>query len=464
MELGFLSIIPPVLTIVMALVTKNVFISLIMGLIVGNTIINNGNVIASLTTSIDNLVDVFQSRSNVKIIFAMLLIGALMHVVEKSGGINGFVRYMTGKAGLVKSKRAANLFTWLIGIVVFTSGTLSVLITGAIGRPISKSMKVSPEKTAFIVHSTGTPWSVILPLGAWGPYMIGLLEAQKVSNPTSTMIHAIPLNFYCVLSVFAVLTIVILDKDFFKGMKQAEALSLELHSNLAEDDDLENINTFNKGKSRYLIAPIVIMITSIISFMFISGHGNITKGDGYGSLLWGVLLAITISGMIYLKDKVFSFSDFIDELFIGIGHIIPVTSILVLAFALGALVSTLGTGAVVAGLFSKILSPALLAALLFIMTCIISFATGTSVGTMAVMVPIGVSMALALGANVTLVAAAIFGGSVFGDNCSPISDSTILTCSTTDCDVVSHVKTQIPYTLTFGAISTVLYAVLGIMM
>lgn len=168
MEYGFLSVLPPVLTIVLAVVSKNVFVSLFIGVFLGQMIISGWHLAAALDNTLYGFINTFQSSSNTITIASILLIGAIIYIIECSGGIEGFVEIIVKKRGIIGSKRAANIFTWLLGVVVFTSGSLSCMVVGSVSRPVNDALKVPHEKAAFLVHTTSTPVCVLLPLSGWG--------------------------------------------------------------------------------------------------------------------------------------------------------------------------------------------------------------------------------------------------------------------------------------------------------
>lgn len=167
MQFGFWSVVPPLLTIVLALVTKNVFISLILGIFTGCMILSGGAVFEGVNATFYSFIHTFESNGNTITLVSFLLIGALIYLIEKSGGIEGFTEVMIKKRALIKSKRGANLFTWLLGIIIFTSGSLSCMVTGSVSRPFNDALKVPHEKSAFIIHATSTPWCVLFPLSGW---------------------------------------------------------------------------------------------------------------------------------------------------------------------------------------------------------------------------------------------------------------------------------------------------------
>ncbi len=470
MEFGFLSVLPPVLAIVLALVFKNVFVALFSGVFLGYIILAGGNVFVGLNETLYSFIKVFESNSNTIVIIVCALLGGLTLVVEKSGGISGFVEYMTKKKAIIKSKKGSSLFTWLIGILVFTSGTLSCMITGAVTRPLNDAMKVPHEKAAFLVHTTSTPVCVLIPLSGWGAFMIGLIEAQGVANAPKVLVQSIPLNFYCLIAVVALLYLIVSGKDF-GPMKKAEERAEKL--GLLDEPKEEGVKAqkavsqtaaaeeIKASTAANMIVPILTMITVILGVMLITGKGSLIEGNGYGAILWGVFLSLFVAGSMYIKQKIFTFTEYVGLVFKGTGEILPVVSILIFAFSMGGVVKQLDTGAYLAHTLAGFLTPALLAALVFVIASIISFATGSSMGTHAVMMPLALPIALAMGVSIPLVASAVFGGGIFGDHASPISDTTAMSCATTGCDVMDHIRTQLPYALVFAGVTVVLYIIVG---
>lgn len=456
MELGFLSVIAPIVTIGLALITKNVFMSLFIGVFLGKFILSGYNLIGGVDATLYSLVEQFKSTSNTIVIFSIIMLGGLIKLIEDNGGVSGFVNYLTKKSGIIKTKRGANFFTWLIGVLVFTSGTVSCLVTGAVSRPLNDAMGVAPEKSAYIVHTTSTPVCVLLPLSGWGAFMIGLLQGAGAENAPEILVKSIYLNFYCMIAVVGTLILILLQKDF-GPMKEAV-------NSFKGIEAVSNDNTKVEGKMSVLLLPLLTMIGTILTVLFVTGKGDMINGDGYKAILWGIFLAIFIVIVLLKIYKIRDIKDSLDTFFAGAGSTLSMATVLLFAFAMGGTVKDLGTGIYLADVFSKVLSPALLPTIIFIIACLISFTTGTSMGTMAVTMTLAVPMALKMDVNLALTAAAVFGGSIFGDHSSPISDTSILSCSTTGCNIIKHVKTQMPYTLTFAAITIVLYLILGFMM
>lgn len=453
MELGFLSVVSPIVTIGLALITKNVFLSLLIGVFLGKFILANFNLINGIDMTLYGLVDQFKSSSNTIVIFSIVMLGGLITLIENNGGIHGFVGFLTKKSGIIKTKRGANFFTWLVGVLVFTSGTVSCLVTGAVSRPLNDAMEVAPEKSAFLVHTTSTPVCVLLPLSGWGAFMIGLLQSAGVNNAPEILVKSIYLNFYCLIAVIGTLILVVLQKDF-GPMKEVVTNFKGITNKNSSGENIE-------GKMSVLLLPLFTMIVTILVTLFITGKGNMIEGDGYKAILWGIFLAIFLVVVILKIYNISSIKNSIDTFFKGAGGTLSMATILLFAFTMGSTVKELGTGNYLAEVFSSFLNPSLLPVIVFVIACIISFTTGTSMGTMAVTMSLAIPMALKMDVNIALTAAAVFGGSIFGDHSSPISDTSILSCSTTGCNIISHVKTQMPYTLTFAIITILLYLVLG---
>ena len=470
MQYGFWSVVPPLLTIVLALVTKNVFISLLIGIFTSSMVLCGGAPLTGLNDTFYSFIHTFESSGNTITLISFLLIGALIYLIEKSGGVEGFTEVMLKKRALIKTKRGASIFTWLLGIIIFTSGSLSCMVTGSVSRPFNDALKVPHEKSAFIVHATSTPWCVLFPLSGWLAALAGYLTSGGVpeNEAISVLLRSIPLNFYCILAVFGTLAVSLFGINI-GPMRKAEERAEKTGAldNPGRGGTLtEETMSPSKAKPRVLnmLLPMGVLIATILAVLTITGKGNPTQGAGMQSLLWGCILAVLTICILCVAQKLFSVDEVINEMFKGMGTMLPVAGILLFGFTMGNLVKDLDTGNYLTSVFMGVLSPALLPALSFLLCMLLSFATGTSMGTMAIMSVICLPMAISMEISIPLVAGAVFGGSIFGDHASPISDTTIMSCATTGCDIIDHVKTQMPYVLIFAAISLVLYVVLGFVM
>ena len=333
-------------------------------------------------------------------------------------------------------------------------------------------MKVSHEKAAFLIHTTSTPWCVLLPLSGWLGAMTGYLTSGGVPDDQAitVLFQSIPLNFYCIIAVVFALISCLAPVDFGPMKKAEERASLtgalDDPAHVASSSSQSATKLAPKAKPRLanMIVPIVVMIATIIGVLYVTGSGNLTTGAGMQALLWGSVLSVLSISVMCLAEKVFTLEELTSEVLKGMCTMFGIATILCLAFTLGPLVKQLGTGAYLSSIFMQFLTPSLLPLLTFIIAMILSFATGTSMGTMAIMAVIALPMAIDMGVNIPLTAGAMFGGSIFGDHASPISDTTIMSCATSGCNIMDHIKTQMPYVLGFACVSMVLYVVCGFIM
>ena len=407
MEYGFLSVIPPLVTIVLALAIRNVFVALLVGIFLASMTLSP-DIFSGINATFYNVVKTFASNGNTIVIMSLLLIGAMLYLIERSGGIEGFVDIMVRKKSIIRSKKAAAFFTWLLGIVIFTSGSLSCMVTGSIARPLNDSMKVSHEKAAFLIHTTSTPWCVLLPLSGWLGAMTGYLTSGGVPDDQAitVLFQSILLNFYCIIAVAFALISCLAPVDF-GPMKKAEerasltgALDDPAHVASSSSQSATKLAPKAKPHLANMIVPIVVMIATIIGVLYVTGSGNLTKGAGMQALLWGSVLSVLSISVMCLAEKVFTLEELTNEVLKGMCTMFGIATILCLAFTLGPLVKQLGTGAYLSSIFMQFLTPSLLPLLTFIIAMILSFATGTSMGTMAIMAVIALPMAIDMGAFV----------------------------------------------------------------
>jgi tetracycline resistance efflux pump len=470
MDYGWLSVIPPLFAILLAIKTRQVFLSLFLGIFSGWIILSDGNILTGLAKAIQACIDVFKDEGNTRVIIFCALVGALITLMQSSGGVQGFIDFIHRK-NLISTRKGASVLSFLIGCAVFIESSISCLITGAVSHPIFEKLKISREKLAYFCDTTSSPICILIPLNAWGAYVISLLEKEKLDNSFTVFFQTIPLNFYAILSVLLAGFIAFTYKDF-SSMKKAEKRSLEEGKTIADNavpvvsEEVTSVKP-KKGvphRAMNMILPVAVMVVMMPVSLLITGNGDMTAGSGSTSVLWSVFAAIASSGILSLAQKILNLREVMDYTLKGIGGLIPLAILMTLAFAIGDTCRTLGTGPYVASVSSNFLDPLFIAPILFITSCFIAFSTGTSWGTFAIMIPIAVPTALLMGVSLPLSVAAVLSGSVFGDHCSPISDTTMVSSMASACDHIDHVRTQIPYALTaaFGAV--ILFFVFGLML
>ncbi len=489
---GFWSLLPPLLAIILAIKTRQVFISLLFGIWIGWIILSNANLFEGTLNTIQALVDVFDDPGNTKTIMFSSLVGALIAFVQRSGGVEGFINYINKFLKHMEEKRnisprkVVQLMTWLTGSAIFVESNISVLTVGSIFRPIFDRLKIPREKLAYIADSTSAPTCILIPLNAWGAYIMGLLLAQGISNPLTTMIKAYPLNFYPIFAITIVLLVILTQKDI-GPMKEAERRATEDGKVIRDgatpmiSSDLINLQKSKNtvAKARNMIIPIMTMVFMMPIGLIYTGWPAVEniegyplwkqiflavgKGSGSTAVLWAVLSAIFIGAILYRWQKIFKLPEIINLVFKGIGGLIPLALLMMLAFAIGKVCRDLGTGIYVAELTKSWLSPTLVPLIVFLAAGFIAFSTGTSWGTFAIMIPIGLQMAQMMNADIYFTIAAALGGGVFGDHSSPISDTTIISSMASASDHIDHVKTQLPYALLAGVGTAIVYLIIGLL-
>jgi len=468
-EPNWISLLPALLAIFLAIRTKEVYLSLFAGIYLGWTILADWNPLLGFVDAIEGCIDVFRDAGNTKVIIFSALIGALITLTQRSGGVNGFVNAIMGK-GWVRNRRSAQLMSAFIGCSVFIESSITSLIVGAVSRPVYDRLKISREKLAYICDSTSAPVCILIPLNAWGAYIIGLLAKENVNQPVSVMIASIPLNFYAILAVVLVFLLIISKKDFgpMKAAEKRASREGKLHADDARpmvSDEVINIEAKPtvEAKASNMLIPVITMIIMMPVSMIITGNGDLTQGSGSTSVLWSVLSSIIVAALLYIGRGIMIAREISDLVIAGIKGLIPLAILMMFAFAIGNVTRELQTGIYVAQVADMFLNPSFIPMILFLISCFIAFSTGTSWGTFAIMVPIAVPVAGIMDIHMSLVIASVLGGGVFGDHCSPISDSTIVSSMAAASDHIDHVRTQLPYAVTAAGLAAILYLIAGIL-
>ena len=470
-EFGWLSVLPPLIAIILAIKTRQVFLSLFLGIVVGWIIISDGNIFIGLENSVQSIIDVFKDAGNTRVIIFCALVGALISLTQVNGGVQGFIDFIQ-KKNIVTSRRRATVLSFFVGCVIFVESSISCLVTGTIFHPIFEKFKISREKLAYICDTTSSPVCILIPLNAWGAYVVSLIVKESsstgITEPVTIFLETIPLNFYALLSVLFAGFIAFYSKDF-GPMKKAELRSEQTGKTIDDasvpmiSEDIGSLKP-KKGiehKALNMILPLAIMILMMPLSLWITGNGNITMGSGSTSVLWSILAAIITAGVISIFQNILSLKEVMDFTLKGISGLVPLAILMVLAFSIGDTCRSLGTGVYVASLSKELLHPSVIAPIMFITSAIIAFSTGTSWGTFAIMIPIAIPTAFYSEVSIPLAIASVLSGSVFGDHCSPISDTTIVSSMASACDHIDHVRTQLPYALSIALLSAILFWIVG---
>ena len=475
---GWWSLLPPVLAIGLALATRQVFVSLALGIWSGYLILAGGDPLAATFDAIDAAVAVLGSAGNARIILFTLVVGALIALVQRSGGVAGFIARLLGwlerrmaTADRRGQRRTVELLALGTGLLLFIESNISILTVGTLFRPVTDRLGVPREKLALIADTGSAPSCVLVPFNAWGAYLMGLIAAQGLERPFGQLVQATALNFYPMLIV-VILLVVIIGRVDVGEMRRAEARGTLLRDGATPmiPDDAADVppapGAAERPRARNMLLPIALLVVLVPVFLVMTGEGatwfaRMQDGSGSSAVLYATTFAVILAVVMYRVQNVVRFRDSVETSLRGMAAMLPLAILMLLAFALGDLCRALGTGAFTAEVTSGFLTPGLMPALVFLISCFVAFSTGTSWGTFAIMLPIAVPLAASYGLDPSLAIAAAIGGGVFGDHCSPTSDTSIIASMATGSDHIDHIRTQLPYALIAGGITVALYLVLG---
>lgn len=493
---GFWSVIPPLLAIVLAFITKEVILSLLIGVFSGAVInvfaTSNSNffmkIIESYTKTFEYPVNALADSWHAGIIIFTLTIGGLVGVIAKMGGTRAIANALAKKA---KTPRSAQLVTTLMGVVVFFDDYANTLIVGPTMRPLTDKLKISREKLSYIVDSTAAPVATMAAISTWIGYELGLISDAFNSlgtsvNPYNVFFKSIPYRMYGLFALFMVFMVGLLLRDFgpmYDAEKRARLTGKVLADNaepmLSTDFEKELDNSNVPLKISNALIPILTLIIFAFIGLWYSG-GGIEKpfnfegirsafgdADASAALIWASALASIIAIIMAVSQGIMTLRKAIEAWVEGAKSLVITTIILILAWSIGSIATDLGTADYLVKIVSSSFPGWLIPALVFILSSIVAFATGTSWGTMAIMLPLAIPLAAAYTENElsTLVFAtlgAVLTGSTFGDHCSPISDTTIMSSMASSADHIDHVKTQLPYAITAASIAIIGYLLVGI--
>ena len=452
--MDWLSIIPPIVAVVVVLWRKEVIIALLLAIFSAELLLLSQSwqapMLAILNT-IERIVGVFDSADNARLILFSLLVGALLAFIRHSGGVAAMVASLVNR-GVAKNGKQAALLTSAVGGVIFVESNLSVLTAGIMSRGLFDKFGLSRAKLAYIIDSTSAPVCILILLNGWGAFILVLLNNYDFgASSVAVLWGTVHLNFYPIVTLVIV---------FFTALTGRYYGPLA-HSRTVRADHAHESGEIVATKARYMIVPLSVMIFGMLAFMYWTGNGDLAAGNGSKSVLYATTIATLVA---YLQMLMAGLSDHIKLVRIGFGgmsELLPLVAIVLLALALGGSLSDLGTGTYIARLVAGNLPEFLIPAMLFLAGALISFSTGTSWGTFAILIPLGMPLAVSLEMPPSLLLGAILGGGVFGDHCSPISDTTAVSAIASGCDLLEHVKTQLPYALVGGGTALVLYVIVG---
>ncbi len=453
MEYGILSIAIPLLTIALAIITKDVIVSLLGGIFAGFLVLNGYNPLEAFTSLFNGVIDLFSEGWITKSLLFMLLVGAIIKLLTLSGAVNSFVAYLSLKSKKIDSPTGAMMLAYIVGVVIFIESSITSLVAGTVAKPLCDKNSVSREKLAYICDSTSAPICSLIPMNGWGALLLGLIVSaidSKVieGDGVSLLIASIPYNFYAIFTLIIVLAVIYFNLDI-GPMKES----------IAQPYSIQKTNEKIKADPLPMLLPIIVMILAVPIALYITGKGDMFKGSGSTSVYYATIVTLLFMYVYYMISGMLSHKRFFKGLYDGMGEMLPVTMILLFAIFIGKVIGDLGTAEYLANILHGNISPLFIPVLIFLVASITAFSTGTSWGTFSIMMPIGLSLGADMGLDIPLVIAAVISGGIFGDHASPISDTTIISSMAAGCDHVEHVRTQIPYALIGGFLAAIAFII-----
>ena len=463
----FWAVFPPLLAILLALITKEVYSSLFLGIVAGGLLYSRFSFEGTLnhvmqTGFIASIADAY----NIGILIFLVLLGALVAMMNKTGGSAAFGRWAQTH---IKSRLGAQVATGVLGLLIFVDDYFNCLTVGSVMRPVTDAKKVSRAKLAYLIDATAAPICIIAPISSWAAAVAGFAKGAGAESGFSLFINAIPYNFYAILTIVTMFFLAAAKFDF-GPMKKHEEDALDGRDSGELAEATSQLRKNDRGRVADLLVPVVVLIAACVVGMIYSGgfFGEDKPGfiqafsdsDASVGLVLGSIVAIVFSVAYYLCRRVISFKDCMESFPEGFKAMVPAIMILCCAWTLKTMTDSLGAKVFISDLIN---GPAaslrlFLPAIIFAVACVLAFASGTSWGTFGILIPIVLSAVP--GSDMTIIAvSACMAGAVCGDHCSPISDTTIMASAGAQCNHIVHVNTQLPYALLVAAVSFVAYLV-----
>ena len=480
---GFLSVLPPVIAISLALITKEVIFSLAAGILSGAAIysfMTDGGLIGIVTTTVDLAISKIADGDNAAMILFLALLGALVVLITQAGGSGAYGVWASKK---IRGPRSASLVTALLGILIFIDDYFNCLTVGTVMRPVTDRHRISREKLAYLIDATAAPVCIIAPISSWAASVISYYPTETGITGMQAFIGAIPMNLYAILTLCMVFYLGVRKNADYGPMRKAQQQAqksgvTEPETAADADADADANNADMKVSARGTVFDLLIPVLFLVIFSVLAmlWYGGFWDGSGktlfaaFGdtsagyALALGAFGAVIIAFFMFVPRKLVSFKGFFEGVNQGVKSMTGAIVILTLAWTIsGVCRDLLETGRYVAGVVEASSLPvALIPAIMFIVSAVLAFSTGTAWGTFGILIPITINICDIVAPQLSVIAlSSVMAGSVFGDHCSPISDTTILSSTGARCDHIAHVSTQIPYALTVAAVCIAGYIIAG---
>lgn len=480
---GVLSLVTPFIAIVLSFVTKQVVLSLTAAIFVGATIVNGGNPGLGFLRMCDTyLVGTVADSWNASLMLFILAVGGMIAVMSRMGGMQALALAMAKKA---KGSRNVLIMTWLLGLIIFFEDIANSLIVGPTMRPVADEERISREKLSYVIDSTAGPVTDMAPISSWVAHEIGMISLAfttiglEATNVYGIFMHTIPYRFYNIFAIAMVIILILMQRDYgpmYKAEKIAR-LTGKLYSDTAKPMMSKELDAMNVAEGATLkvsnaVIPILVFIILTVLALWYTGDGMhedfsvqglataFGNTDAASSILYSVILTSGVCIVMAVAQKIMTLKEAVDVWLNGCKELLFTVTILLLAWSTGGIMGDLGTGVYISGIVSGSIPAIILPMVMFAVACVMAFSTGTSYGTSAIMIPIAFPLAYGISGGVVdslaiVTIAAVTCGAIFGDHCSPISDTTIMSSMGSAADLMDHVKTQTPYALTVAGVAAV---------
>ena len=472
---SFISLLPPIIAIALALITKEVYSSLFIGILCGGLLFSGFSFVGTMEhVFVDGMIGSLSDSWNVGILIFLVILGGMVMLMNRAGGSAAFGRWSVEH---VKGKVGAQLCTIVLGVLIFIDDYFNCLTVGSVMRPLTDKHGISRAKLAYLIDATAAPVCIIAPISSWAAAVTGFVDGV---DGLTLFIRAIPYNFYALLTIAMMITLSLAKFDYGpmrlvemgKRLESSGMAEVE-YSSMPGAEDQPTPPVSSRGKVIHLVLPIIVLIIScVIGMIYTGGFFDgasfveaFSNSDASVGLVLGSVSALIITVIFYLCTRVLSFRDCMNAIPEGFKSMVPAILILTFAWTLKAMTDSLGAADYVAGLVAGSADTfmSFLPAIIFLIGCGLAFATGTSWGTFGILIPIVVDVFGADLNNELMIIAisACMAGAVCGDHCSPISDTTIMASAGAECDHIQHVSTQLPYAITVALVSFVCYIFTG---
>ena len=461
----FWALVPPIIAIGLALITKEVYSSLFIGAVAGALFYAGFHVEALDSLLNDGVVAAI--RDNAGIFMFLVLLGILVALLNKAGGSAAFGAWAKTH---IKTRGGAMFATFLLGVLIFVDDYFNCLTVGSVMRPVTDSHRVSRAKLAYLIDATAAPICMIAPISSWAAAVSGVVEDYSGFD---LFIRAIPFNFYSLLTIVMVLFLCKTGMDY-GPMRRHELNAIRNNDLFTEGEQPEAVEEVSNPRAKVidLLLPIIVLVVLCVSGLVYSGYLNgadnfidaFANCDAFFGLPWGAIVALVFTVIYFVLRRVISFKDAMSCIPQGFCAMVPAILILTFAWSLKSMTDSLGAKYFVRDFVYNNAESLqnFLPAIVFLIGCGLAFATGTSWGTMAILLPLGINMAYGFGVSEAITIAAVLSGSLFGDHCAPISDTTVMSSMAGGCNHIDHVRTQIPYALLAAVASFIAYLIVGV--